>query len=64
MGKNVKNIIKTIGVKLPKLTMYYRQIQDNRKLWKEPTEPNMGFKFTGIQSMEKGRFEPEETKIV
>jgi len=64
MGNNIKNIRKTIGVKFPKLAMLYRYMWDNLKLWKEPKETKMGFKFTGNKSMQEGRFEPEETKVV
>jgi hypothetical protein len=61
IGRKFNNIIKTT---FPKAAMYYRYIRDNLRMWKEPKETPMGFKFTGNRSMQEGRFESEETKVV
>ena len=65
ISRKFKNIIKKIiDIRFPKVAMYYRCIRDNCQILKKPKETSMGFKFIGNRSMEEGRFEPEETKIV
>jgi len=49
---------------LPKLARTYKYLKNSMHLYKEPQQTPMGFKLVGIQSMQNGQFEPEETKIV
>src|SRR4051794_500141 len=42
----------------------YRYVRDSRALGRAPATTPLGFRFSGAKSMETGRFEPEETKLV
>ena len=57
-------LMKSIVDRFPKLAMTYRYMRDSWQIYEEPEMTPLGFKFIGNRSMQEGKFEPEETKIV
>jgi len=64
MKKELKRIVKPIVERLPLVAATYRKLRDSRKLYERPKMTVLGFVFNGNSSMEQGRFEPEETRLV
>ena len=62
--KHFIRIAKPVIERFPSVAMAYRYVRDNRRILDEPKETPMGFKLTGNSAMEKGVFEPDETRIV
>lgn len=48
----------------PIIATIYRNHRDTRALSKEPVLTSHGFKFIGNEAMQRGEFEPEETKLI
>ena len=61
--KKIINLMKPLIERFPKLSMTYRYARDRYYINKEPQITSMGFKLAGNKSMQRGRFEPEETQI-
>ncbi len=64
MYTHVIKVVKPIVERFPKLAMAYRNIRDSWQINEEPQETPLGFKLVGNQQMQKGLFEPQETRIV
>ena len=58
------NLIKPLMEKFPILAIAYRQFRDGKDLYRQPRMTSLGFNFNGNEAMEKGEFEPVETKLV
>ena len=49
--------------RIPAVSILYRRLRDDALLKREPAATPMGFKFIGVEAMERGTFEPEETAL-
>ncbi len=62
---NLLKFVKPLIEKIPGAAGYYRYLRDSKALNREvELRDNLGFRFNGDSSMEKGEFEPQETAIV
>jgi FkbM family methyltransferase len=50
--------------RFPWVALIYRYLRDNRFLFENPKEIQLGFKFIGNKKMEQGVYEKEETEII
>ncbi|MGB3226251.1 MAG: FkbM family methyltransferase [Desulforhopalus sp.] len=64
LAKTLRRRLRSLISRLPFLAKSYRDIRDSRDLRKEPQTIQLGFKFIGNESMQRGEFEPEETQLV
>jgi FkbM family methyltransferase len=62
--RTLLKLIKPCVEKVPFIAVAYRQFRDGKDLYKQPKMTSLGFKFNGNEAMEKGEFEPIETKLV
>jgi FkbM family methyltransferase len=56
-------LVQPIVKHFPNLLMLYRFMRHNYRIQEVPAYTSMGFKMIGSQSMQEGKFEPEETEI-
>ena len=61
---NMKNYIKSYLERFSKITLFYRNIRDLLDRSQPLRKTHWGFVFSGHDSMAKGSFEPDETKLV
>lgn len=59
----MKERLKSFAKKIPGVATAYRQIRDYRLAHSAPKVTPFGFSMVGNHAMEKGTFEPEETKF-
>jgi FkbM family methyltransferase len=63
LGK-LARMLRPVMEKFPKYATAYRYSRDIFSIYKDSVDTPMGFKFSGNESMQKGLFEPEETRLV
>lgn len=64
MRRTILKIAKPLVEQFPPLARQYRKIRDSRHLKRAPVLTPLGFRLVGNRSMEEGRFEREETRLV
>lgn len=63
MKKQIIKILKPIIELVPFLPKFYRKQRDNKYFNSTPKDTPWGFKFSGPNSMQTGKFENEETEV-
>ena len=64
MRRTILKIAKPLVEQFPPLARQYRKFRDSRHLKRAPVLTPLGFRLVGNRSMEEGRFEREETRLV
>jgi FkbM family methyltransferase len=64
MKKIIIKMLRPIIARFPKLAITYLFLRDSSSLEDTPKKTPLGFKFIGNQSMQNGKFEPDESSIV
>lgn len=63
--KYLIKIFRPVISKLPLLADYYRQLRDRKALRQTPVyRDGLGFRFNGPALMERGEFEPQESRLI
>jgi FkbM family methyltransferase len=63
IAQRLVRIAKPVVQRLPYALIAYRRVRDRLGALRKMTETPMGFKFIGTPAMERGVFEPEETRL-